>query len=160
MELFRNHKPRPKRRHIYDTTKTTHFGRYFWRLSVILWIWQASFSYSTRKSHALSKIFYRTYNQFWIISLISQNRYATALIIPLLPYSYLILQVLKHMSLKTIPNMTTTLLNSLKLMQKPITLTVEKSINYFKDSFKVANRKTANKKLYILIYFSPAYLSS
>lgn len=27
MELFRNHKPRPERRHIYDTTKTTHFGR-------------------------------------------------------------------------------------------------------------------------------------
>lgn len=74
------------------------------------------------KSHALSRIFYRTYNQFSIISLISQNRYAAALIISLLPCNYLILQVFKHMSPKTIPNMPTALLNSLKLMQKPITL--------------------------------------
>lgn len=50
-----------------------------------------------QKSHVLSRTFYRTYNQFLIISLISQNRYATTLM-KISPLCFcLILQVLKHM---------------------------------------------------------------
>lgn len=35
-----------------------------------------------------------------------------------------------------------------------IRVNVEKSINHFKDSFCIANRKTQNEKLFMLIYFS------
>ena len=34
MELLKTYQPRHKRKHVYDTTKTTLFGRYFWRLQI------------------------------------------------------------------------------------------------------------------------------